>query len=89
MSYLCVHDRTLFYNPSNKYCIISVKTTDATIPQQAYLWVDISFSVFGESGLKIGGQRRIRTLHDFTPTTSLILILPNIQSLLLWQIERI
>lgn len=35
MSYLCVHDRTLFYNPSNKYCIISVKTTDATIPQQA------------------------------------------------------
>lgn len=35
MSYLCVHDRTLFYNPSNKYCIISVKTSDPNIPEQA------------------------------------------------------
>ena len=30
-----LYDRTIFYNPSNKYCIISVKTSDQSIPQQA------------------------------------------------------
>ncbi|MBE6810447.1 MAG: hypothetical protein E7521_05265, partial [Ruminococcaceae bacterium] len=35
MSYVAVYDRTIFYNPSNKYCIISVKSTDQNIPQQA------------------------------------------------------
>ncbi len=35
MSYLCVYDRTIFYNPDNKYCIISVKTNDKNIPMQA------------------------------------------------------
>ena len=29
------YDRTIFYNPVNKYCIISVKTDDQSIPQQA------------------------------------------------------
>ena len=35
MSYLGVYDRTIFYNPTSKYCIISVKTSDQSIPQQA------------------------------------------------------
>ena len=35
MSYLGVYDRTIFYNPASKYCIISVKTSDQSIPQQA------------------------------------------------------
>lgn len=34
-SYLGVYDRTIFYNPASKYCIISVKTSDQSIPQQA------------------------------------------------------
>lgn len=35
MGYVGTYDRTIFYNPSNKYCIISVKTSDQNIPQQA------------------------------------------------------
>ncbi|MGN0455735.1 MAG: ATP-dependent RecD-like DNA helicase [Lachnospiraceae bacterium] len=35
MSYVAVYDRTIFYNPSNKYCIISVKSNDQSIPQKA------------------------------------------------------
>ena len=35
MSYMGTYDRTIFYNPVNKYCIISVKTDDQSIPQQA------------------------------------------------------
>ena len=33
MNYTGTYDKTIFYNPSNKYCIISVKTTDQTIPK--------------------------------------------------------
>lgn len=35
LSYTGVYDRTIFYNPSSKYCVISVKTSDQSIPQQA------------------------------------------------------
>ena len=35
MGYVGTYDRTIFYNPSNKYCIISVKTSDQSVPQQA------------------------------------------------------
>ena len=35
MSYVAVYDRTIFYNPSNKYCIISVKSNDQSIPAKA------------------------------------------------------
>lgn len=35
MSYVAVYDRTIFYNPENKYCIISVKSSDQNIPQKA------------------------------------------------------
>lgn len=35
MSYIGTYDGTIFYNPSNKYCIISVRTADQNIPQQA------------------------------------------------------
>ena len=35
MSYMGTYDRTIFYNPVNKYCVISVKTNDQSIPQQA------------------------------------------------------
>ncbi len=35
MSYLGVYDRTIFYNPTSKYCVISVKTSDQSIPQKA------------------------------------------------------
>ena len=35
MSYIGTYERTIFYNPSNKYCIIRVKSSDQSIPQQA------------------------------------------------------
>lgn len=35
MGYVGTYDRTIFYNPNNKYCIISVKTSDQSVPQQA------------------------------------------------------
>ena len=35
MGYVGTYDRTIFYNPSNKYCIMSVKTSDQSVPQQA------------------------------------------------------
>ena len=35
MSYLGIYDRTIFFNPASKYCVISVKTSDQNIPQQA------------------------------------------------------
>lgn len=35
MSYLGTYDRTIFYNPANRYCIISVKTNDQSIPAKA------------------------------------------------------
>ena len=35
MGYLGTYDRTIFYNPSNRYCIISVKTNDQSIPEKA------------------------------------------------------
>ena len=35
MSYIGTYERTIFYNPSNKYCIIKVKSSDQSIPQQA------------------------------------------------------
>ena len=35
MSYMGTYDRTIFYNPVNKYCVISVKTNDQSIQQQA------------------------------------------------------
>ena len=35
MSYIGTYDGTIFYNPSNKYCIINVKTADRNIPPQA------------------------------------------------------
>ncbi len=35
MGYVVTFDRTVFYNPSNRYCIISVKTADKEIPEKA------------------------------------------------------
>ena len=35
MSYVAVYDRTIYYNPSNKYSIIRVKSADQSVPQQA------------------------------------------------------
>lgn len=35
MSYTAVYDRTIYHNPINDYCIISVKTTDKSIPEKA------------------------------------------------------
>lgn len=35
MGYVGTYDRTIFYNPNNKYCIISVKTSDQSVPQRA------------------------------------------------------
>ncbi|WP_148509914.1 SF1B family DNA helicase RecD2 [Hungatella hathewayi] len=35
MSYIGTYDGTIFYNPANKYCIISIKTEDRNIPAQA------------------------------------------------------
>ena len=34
MEYVGTYDRTICYNPGNKYCIISVKTSDQSVPQQ-------------------------------------------------------
>lgn len=30
-----IYDGTIFYNPANRYCIISVKTDDRSVPEQA------------------------------------------------------
>jgi exodeoxyribonuclease V alpha subunit len=35
MSYLGVYDRTIFYSPDSKFCIINIKTSDQSVPQQA------------------------------------------------------
>lgn len=35
MSYTGRYDRTIFYNPVSKYCVIGLKTSDTTIPEPA------------------------------------------------------
>jgi exodeoxyribonuclease V alpha subunit len=35
MSYTCVYDKTIFYNPVTKYSVISMKTSDRSIPEKA------------------------------------------------------
>ena len=35
MSIVGVYDRTIYYNPTDKYCVIRVKSNDQSIPQQA------------------------------------------------------
>ena len=35
MSYIGTYDSKIFHNPSNKFCIIVVKTADTSIPEQA------------------------------------------------------
>lgn len=35
MNCIGVYDGTIFYNPVNKYCIISIKTSDQSIPEKA------------------------------------------------------
>ncbi len=35
MSIVAVYDRTIFYNPTSKYSVIQVKSTDQSIPEQA------------------------------------------------------
>ena len=34
MAYTGVYERTIFYNPVNKYSVISVKTSDRSIPEK-------------------------------------------------------
>lgn len=34
MSYIGTYDGTIFYNPTNKYCVITVKTKDQSVPLQ-------------------------------------------------------
>ncbi len=35
MGYIVKYDSTIFSNPANKYCIVSVKTADTSVPEQA------------------------------------------------------
>ena len=35
MAYTGIYERTIFYNPVNKYSAISVKTSDRSIPEKA------------------------------------------------------
>ena len=35
MSIVGTYDNTIYYNPVNKYCVISVKTKDQTVPEKA------------------------------------------------------
>lgn len=35
MSYTGVYDKTIFFNPATKYCVISVKSSDRSIPERA------------------------------------------------------
>lgn len=35
MSCIGTYDGTIFYNPSNKYCVVSMKTADQGIPEKA------------------------------------------------------
>jgi len=34
LSYIGTYDKTIFYNPANQYCIISIKTADCSIPER-------------------------------------------------------
>ena len=35
MSYSCVYESTLFYNPADKHSVIRVRTRDKTVPDKA------------------------------------------------------
>lgn len=35
MNYIGTYDGTIFYNPANKFCIVSVKTADQSVPAEA------------------------------------------------------
>ena len=35
MNCIGTYDGTIFYNPANKFCIISVKTADQSVPAEA------------------------------------------------------
>ena len=35
MSYTGTYDGKIFHNPSNKFCIVVIKTSDTSIPEQA------------------------------------------------------
>ena len=35
MSYSCVYESTLFYNPADKHSVIRVRTRDNTVPDKA------------------------------------------------------
>lgn len=35
MNYIGTYDKTIFYNPANQYCIVSIKTTDRSIPENS------------------------------------------------------
>lgn len=35
MNYIGTYDKTIFYNPANQYCIVSIKTTDRSIPEDS------------------------------------------------------
>ena len=35
MSYIGTYDGKIFHNPSNKFCIVIVKTADTSIPEKA------------------------------------------------------
>ena len=35
MNCIGTYDGTIFYNPANKFCIVSVKTADQSVPAEA------------------------------------------------------
>ena len=35
MNCIGIYDGTIFYNPANKFCIVSVKTADQSVPAEA------------------------------------------------------
>ena len=35
MGYIGKYESTIFSNPANRYCIVSVKTSDTSVPAQA------------------------------------------------------
>lgn len=34
MAYRGIYDKTIFYNPLSRYCIINVKTDDTEVPEK-------------------------------------------------------
>ena len=54
MNCIGTYDGTIFYNPANKFCIISVKTADQSVPAEASMVSSSRWS----SGVKLCPEQK-------------------------------